>query len=459
MERGLYGPGGHADRRRPTITIRVIVASSPLRLFWGRSAEGLPSVGVTRSASSHRGGLDHCVDQAFQQSAGAGSQARARDSASGSYTPSYGAFSLCPSEMAQNRRTFLATIGAAALTAACEKSGPASAVSAATVDIKPRAMVGAIRFDNWSPNEGATNPLTPGSLAYQLLVSPGYPARWPYYVQNGSPPTMDESPQAIMDKDILSAVAAGIGFWIFQPSVAFDLYGLANYHASPNKSQLKYAMMMLKVYVPDTYATRLLTQINDAQYLTYQGRPVVFFFMPSVSVYSSPSEVSRLRADIIAAGHPNPYFIAMGLGDAATTYTSFYRAFGMDAASAYAGGITALASGANSYATLAAREEVEWKEYKAYNAPYVPCASLGFDARQNGGTQYTHEPTASEITSHVQACVDFVRTNPSICPMNMIVLSAWNEFVEGHFFAPQYQSGNADGDKWRLNAIAAALNA
>ena len=53
--------------------------------------------------------------------------------------------------------------------------------------------------------------------------------------------------------------------------------------------------------------------------------------------------------------------------------------------------------------------------------------------RCHGAGFYTTEATPAEIANHLKRALDFVAANPSAARANMIVLSAWNEYLEGHW--------------------------
>jgi len=64
-------------------------------------------------------------------------------------------------------------------------------------------------------------------------------------------------------------------------------------------------------------------------------------------------------------------------------------------------------------------------------------------------------PNPAEMSNLVQAAVDWTRNNPRVNPAGVHLLSAWNEFDEGHFFGPvlpQY------GGSSRLESVGAVLN-
>lgn len=330
--------------------------------------------------------------------------------------------------------------------AACRASDVICASNAAAGISTARPLVGAIRFDAWKPSSDS------GGQIPLLLNTPEYRSRWPYFV-DPTIPSIDESPQAVMDRDILYAKNAGIDFWLFQPLCTWGRYGVDNYRASPYKSYLKFAK--IEVSFNECRIMDTLNWLDDPQYLTCNGRPVIFMLMMYLKGFATPADVQSYRNRIIAAGHPNPYLIAME--EVPSVAANYADTWGFDAVSAYAGGTSGLPDGLHPYSDLVTREEQEWTERKDTGKQVVPVVTTGSDNRTAGGHLYVAEATPSEIANHLKNALDFVAKYPRSTEPNLVIMCAWNEYVEGSPLSPFNPATNAVGTG-RLDAIAAVLH-
>jgi hypothetical protein len=105
-----------------------------------------------------------------------------------------------------------------------------------------------------------------------------------------------------------------------------------------------------------------------------------------------------------------------------------------------------------------ALEEQEWRELKKTGKQLIPTVTFGYDDRWNGGGIHTGDATPSEIANHLRNALAFIAANPASDQANLLVLSAWNEYVEDHFLSPFNSTTNSIGSG-RLDAIGAVLNA
>ena len=320
-------------------------------------------------------------------------------------------------------------------------------------------LVGAIRFNLWDHSipdnvEGNLNTLeTDASMRDRL----------PYFSVITSPTTatVNEGTQAVVDQDILHASNAGIDFWIMGSACSYNDYVIEKMATSPYRHLIKFASSQSATLT--CRVDKLISELRDPQYLTVLGgRPVIFFFMESYAESDSPDDVAAtaahvtsLRARVMAeTGRPNPYLVAWSF--AAGSAASYASALGMDAISAYGGGLSGPGlSGTIPYSTLVANEVSDWTAYKNTGRQYHPTVTTGWDDLT--GLFQTTEATPSEIATHLQNALTFNATNPSSNIANFLVLSAWNEFTEGHFLTPFHSATNAVGTG-RLDAIGAVLD-
>ena len=68
---------------------------------------------------------------------------------------------------------------------------------------------------------------------------------------------------------------------------------------------------------------------------------------------------------------------------------------------------------------------------------------------------YVKDPTMAELEAHVADGLKFVAANPSTAEANMVILSAWNEYDEGHYIAPVLEKY---GGAQKLEAIKRAID-
>jgi hypothetical protein len=105
-----------------------------------------------------------------------------------------------------------------------------------------------------------------------------------------------------------------------------------------------------------------------------------------------------------------------------------------------------------------------WERCKVTGKDVVPILNVGWDVRPrwqdselmkryHGSEQpYYNPPTATELTRHVQAAVDWTIANPKSAKAQTILIYAWNESDEGGWLVPTLSEGNA-----RLEAIGSVL--
>jgi len=182
-----------------------------------------------------------------------------------------------------------------------------------------------------------------------------------------------------------------------------------------------------------------------------KGRPLVFSFGREIN----QTHLQEFRAATKAAIGVYPYFVSM----------NGQKLPEIDAQSHYGGGDPSLNGSA--YKTHLAEVEVKtWEAWAAAGTKAVPTVSAGHDARPRSewpmpwgpkywSPKYVKDPTMPELQSHVTDGLKFVHDNPETAEVNMMLLSAWNEYDEGHFVAPVLDKyGGAE----KLEAIKRAID-
>lgn len=333
---------------------------------------------------------------------------------------------------------------------------------------------GAIRWDAWYSNIGS-------SAFVKSSLSPAeWQGRAPFWATVEATNLIRfDATQATMDAEIDAAVAGGLDYWAFLlyrrdllPTfmAAFDLY-----QASSKKNLIKWAMMRQSNDWGSTgnYATQVGEAVAQAMQSNYQlvltNRPLVYVFYSSADLASNwggslanfKAALDQFRADVQTAGRGNPYIVVLSSDPAVKT------GLGADAASSYI--LQNQASRAQPYATLAAYVEGQWPVQAAAMTKIVPLCMAGWDRRPRierpvqweqsyqrphfGLELYTQQPTPAELVSHVQAGLNYVSANPSVCDADTVLCYAWNEFDEGGWLCPTL--GDPTGAK--LTALAAVL--
>jgi hypothetical protein len=119
------------------------------------------------------------------------------------------------------------------------------------------------------------------------------------------------------------------------------------------------------------------------------------------------------------------------------------------------------------YSALADANQAFWASAAALGADVVPPVTAGWDPRPMNEThlpwqnftdpRFVQQPTPAELAGLLSAAVNYTQANRAgPCPSGAILISAFNEYAEGHWVGPvlpQY------GGNERLEAIGGVLNA
>ena len=341
---------------------------------------------------------------------------------------------------------------------------------------------GAIRWDSWIPSDS-------GLVVAKVLSPPRWHDRLPWFTTlNASGwPTFNGSTRDVVDAEIAMAAAAGIdhfAFDIYPPQLSLSA-ALENFLSStaPAKARVGFCMLLQAGWMaqgglaawPESVAL-YASYFARADYTLVLGdRPLVYLFSVYESAWGNNSwagwatALGMLNNASIAAGRGAPYY-ALQIWDA-NDGISMLRAI-----NAAAGGqqlVSALSSYAlpgatdagTPWADFAASGAEFWKSLAATGADVIPCVAAGWDDRPRNASgplpwqnftdpSFVVGPTPQELASFVALADAYMTDNVAAVPTGVALLSAWNEYDEGHWIGavlPEY-GGNA-----RLDAIAGVL--
>jgi hypothetical protein len=359
--------------------------------------------------------------------------------------------------MALTRRALLASLLAAPLAARAQAAPVA---------------VGAIRWDAWYapasvPTEAVVRSLSPGP----------WRARAPFFaeVPPGDAPIRFPPPsQAVMDRQIAMAEAAGLDYWAFlaYPRGSSMSEGFRLYRASAARARVKFCFITELVRwgraeAPSDILASHPALLADPDYQTVAGgRPLYFLAFLSdemlVENWGGIDGLRRALADfrrrVRAAGARDPYIVIMTpVPDQARRWVPL---LGADGVSAYA-----LQAGARAapYAALASHAERAWAAQETLGLPVIPTAMSGWDRRPRVQNPVPWEswqrpgegmdlryaaPTPSELAAHIGRAVAFAARQPA----RAALIYAWNENDEGGWLLPTHPF-----DDQRLRALRQAL--
>lgn len=361
----------------------------------------------------------------------------------------------------------------------------------------PAPIFGAIRWDCWY-NTSWKWP-DPGFAIERNLGWAQWRDRTPWFcdVVGTNNITCNNNVQEIVDQEIEMAVKAGLGFWAFDtydPSVPLSVPKHMYWNStSAFKSKLKWAHLLQTPDIANPgydwftqqYVPTLVQDFLRPDYLLVSpgARPVVFLFdviedawtVPGRTGWAGWAQAMRYLANAtVAAGLGAPYLSAMvwSAGEGATVYQGINTSpggGGLDAplvpsltSYAYTYGASFPQPGA--FTAMAAASPGYWSALAGTGAQVIPPVSAGWDPRPMNQSalpwqNYTNPafltmPNQTELAGIVQAAIEWSASNPASNPTGLHLLSAWNEYAEGHFIAPVLPAFGGDE---RLQAIASVL--
>ncbi len=341
----------------------------------------------------------------------------------------------------------------------------------------PRAhlpLVGAIRWDAWIGDDYGV-----GRAVHKALGPAHWHHRLPYfgYALSSTQVVVQSISPYEEDRQNAFAHAAGLDYWAFVMYGTNDpmtRFGIDLYLQSPWRDAIRFCMIN-QGQTPASwpaFQARMLDYFGMPNHVRVaNGRPLFYLFNPASMVQpgyfaswaDAKAAFDGLRAASLAAGHGNPYLVAMDFS--AATANTYRQNLGFDAISAYA------LQGGHShapFATLAAYAQNWWTSARQTGAAVIPLAMVGWDRRPRvenpvpwepwqepgvGLDKYYAAPTPSEWTQHLRAAIGWVESHPASAPAHAALIYSWNEIDEGGWLLPTHVEGTA-----RLAATRAALD-
>jgi hypothetical protein len=352
-----------------------------------------------------------------------------------------------------------------------------AAQAAETPTARKAPVVGAVRWDAW----------TAGSEWEKNLSPRQWRDRLPFYGKEIGQDRVEirADTQAVMDREIAYAKAAGLDYWAYCFSLPNDLdgereaYGVRLHRASKRKTDVNFCFILMGqgFYGPkEDYpraVDRLVRYFQDPAYQkVLDGRPLLYiFYVESMPAYFGSDAATRAALDLIhkksaEAGLKPPYIVADVWS--AQTGAEYVDKYGFDAVSAYAWANFQHGNQEYPYATLAQANRDYWEACRATGKKVVPIVSAGWDTRPRwrdpkryeelykskpAGPWYT-VATPRELADNLRSAIEWSRQYPESAEANAIILYAWNESDEGGWLVPTKGEGAA-----RLDAISAVLKA
>ncbi len=329
-----------------------------------------------------------------------------------------------------------------------------------------------------------------------ILANDAFASYRPFYtvVTGPNAATMSSDSQTIMDQQIAYAKAGGIDYFAFDeyfagatgigpattvPIADAELFNkdLKWYLSSTHKADVKFcillttdpgdASMLYSIMTP-----RFLAQMAEPSYMTVLGgRPLIYidnigaYYGPLGSVAATKAWVDDLRAQAIAAGHPNPYIVDAAWGAGSTVATDT----GLDAISGY--GSNRVGGHEASYRVVPYRDLTVaavdlWEAQRATGLKVIPNFASGQDNQPywntvaemlglSRGTLVANPATDDEWAGVARLASNWNQAHPTVGEANTVLLYAWSEFGEGgQQICPTLAgSGRLDALRKMLNAL------
>lgn len=325
--------------------------------------------------------------------------------------------------------------------------------------------IGAYYFDGWK----ASSRLITKSLKTQ------YSQREPMW-------GWITSTQNIVDKQINLAAASGIDFfsfcWYYQPNK--DIHKLNQalyyYHKSPNKSKLKFSLMVANhsgfIIGPKDWnivCNDFIQQFKDKDYIKIDGKPLISFFSVNTLIKSFGSTqkvkvaLDELRSKARKEGFP-------GVNIALCAYLKPWmlkaaKDCGFDILTGYNyhdGGYENLLSKAKDKArkvyvsrtqpidSMQKAEVNIWNKFLSKTTiPYIPVVTLNWDKRPMANktnnlatSPYYTGYSEESVYRSIKQGIEWVKQNNDLIPGKILMVYAWNENVEGAYLTPSKNGDN-----------------
>jgi len=333
-----------------------------------------------------------------------------------------------------------------------------------------RPIVGAIRWDAWFGNHGVV-----GTAVHRSLGPSKWHSRLPFYAKvNGDEAIeIDGTPQAVMDREIEYAAAAGLDYWAFVTYAADDPLSLAlkRYLSSQVRSKIGFCLITECARWPhQAFVDRVAALIQEPGYQrVLDGRPLLYLGFINEQwleklggVEGFRRVLDTFRAAVMAKGLPKPYMVIMDFTP--REGKKWADALGCDAISSYVAGV---GSGAIPYSRMVENAEHFWEGCRNTEAQVVPIVVTGWDPRprvekpmpwgspygsHDGEVDRSEPATPAAIADHLRRGLRWLETHRDSAAAQAAIIYAWNEFDEGGWLAPTLSEGAA-----RLDAISYVL--
>jgi len=356
--------------------------------------------------------------------------------------------------------------------------------------------IGVIRWDDWYNT--SSNPNDSG-LAIQRALSPlQWRDRVPWFCEilPTTNITCNNNQRTIIDQEIQLAVENNINFWAFDTypndtSLAVSRLMYMN-STSPYKQYLQWCHLLQTGWITqgglDAWPLKIAEYVNNFNRSDYykikdtvtgELRPLIFLF----SMYENAWDSTGWKSWITALTMLNNASIAYGAGRPYYAVQTFVVSDGwsimqninnnnpnkdtwlLSALSSYAvvGGAYYPIGG--NYSDLIQANINFWNEIKdTTQADIVVPLTAGWDPRPMNETnlpwqnytdpRWTQQPTLEQLNNFTTLAIQWSKNNPNVNPSQTILISAWNEYAEGHWIGPVFpEYGGTD----RLVTIGQAI--
>lgn len=317
---------------------------------------------------------------------------------------------------------------------------------------------GAIRWDAWY-SDGEVNRLNTKRLSVWRHRAPWFAEVLDndmFYI-NGNRPEK-------FDLEIKFAARAGLKYWAYcwyEPDDPMMNAWKLHQH-SEIRDEMNWCLILQfsRLGGAKKFQAKVADYIGYFQQRNYQkvvnGRPLVYLYIDHPwhlrldwgdDLTNLTSSIDYLRSQMNSIGLARPYIVMMcGSSIVAADYA---RATSSDAISNYCAG-----TGRGEPLPWKVWErsiQRFWKEMASTGLPIVPICETGWDtrpSREGSGAApqsvYVMAPTQEELAEHIQAAVDYIVSNPEICPSKSLLIYSWNECSEGgNALIPTYKQGGA----------------
>lgn len=252
-------------------------------------------------------------------------------------------------------------------------------------------------------------------------------------------------------------------YWDKKTGVKNRTFAIDSYLRNSGNSKVKFALLWanhtgtpqnLEEY-DKIVSFWLKNYFHNKQYLTIDGKPVVFIFSSNRLEYNARAFKSntkllldRARNLAIDYGYKGIYFIGSSGYDKNHKLEYQYPDYTYDAISAYnyQAGVDqneVFQRFSTSYSNLKNGYVKTWSQILSTSSlPYIIPVTSGWDRRPWGGSEYSEHDlsysTPDEFGSMVRNAKKMLKKYPSKT-LDNIVICCWNEFGEGSYIEPTHQ--------------------